>query len=69
MLNSLLTIFNFLYSPYFIFISLFAGLISLLSINYRENQSSDIKILKTIGYLYILIGLFSFIFNQFAIFL
>jgi len=69
MLNSLLTIFIFLYSPYFVFLSLFTGFISLLSINYRKNENSDIKILKILGYLYIFIGLSSLIFNQFTIFL
>jgi hypothetical protein len=69
MFNSLLTTFNFFYSPYFVFISLFTGLISLLSINYNESEDSNTKMLKILGYIYLFVGLSSFIFNQFTIFL
>ncbi|GAB6099680.1 hypothetical protein JCM16358_15590 [Halanaerocella petrolearia] len=66
----LIIIFNFIYSSYFLFLLLFSGgLILTLDVyhHYQINNTRDILISRIIGFLYILLGLFSFIINKIII--
>lgn len=71
MFNTIVDIFNFLYSPYFIFLLLFSGIMILITLYYNleNNNNLENNSAKFFGVFYISIAVISFLFDKFIIFL